>query len=529
MKRDLGSLAATPYDVVIIGGGIYGAAIAWEAALRGLSVALVEQSDFGGGASANSLKTIHGGLRYLQSADFRRMRHSIHERSTLLRIAPHLVQVLPVLVPTYGHGMKGKEALSAAIRVNDLLSYDRNRGLDASRHIPNAHMISKAETLKLAPGINEDGLTGGCIFYDAQAYNTERLTLAFLRSAENIGAVLANYTEAVAYLCEAGRVVGVRVKDRLSEATFEIRAKRIIVAAGAWTSTINGWLSNQPVQPRLAKAINVITRPLFNDYAVGVSGGGRLYFVSPWRGKAMIGTDYHLYNGNPDEMRVNDYEIDGLLRAVNEAVPSACLSRDDVTFVHRGLLPIDGVDSRGDVRLSKHPRIHDNGIGVISVEGVKYTTARGVAQHAVDLVFKSMERSAPPSVSASTPLYGGSLASIDDFVREQSADNPLQLSPEVIQHLVKNYGSEYRRVLTYYQRDDLPEALAILRAEIKHAVKREMALTLADVVLRRTELGSASAPSESYLRFAARIMSTEFGWTDDRIRREVDAVTAQYA
>ncbi len=528
MKRDLVSLAATTYDVVIIGGGIYGAATAWEATLRGLSVALVERGDFGGGASANSLKTIHGGLRYLQSADFQRMRHSIHERTTLLRIAPHLVHVLPVLVPTYGHGMKGREAMSAAIRVNDLLSFDRNRGLEASKHIPNAHMISKAETLALAPGINAQGLNGGCVFYDAQAFNTERLTLAFLRSAENIGASLANYVEAIEFLCAEEHVAGVRVRDQITSEVFEIRAQRVINTAGAWTSTIDGWLQADPPPPKLAKAINVVTRPLFKTHAVGVSGGGRLYFVSPWRGQSLIGTDYSLHSGDPTQPRVTEREVADLLAAINSAIPAACLTPDDVSFVHRGLLPIDGVDARGTVKLSQHPRIIDSGRGVISVEGVKYTTARGVAQHAVDLLFKSLERSSPPSVSAVTPLYGGALASFADFRQEQLAHNPHQLSISTVERLAMNYGSEYRRVLSYYERGDLPETLAVLRAEIKHAVKREMALTLADVVLRRTDLGSAAPPSESYLRFAARVMSAEFGWTDERITREIDAVRRHY-
>lgn len=528
MKRDLVNLAATTYDVVIIGGGIYGATVAWEAALRGLSVALIERGDFGGGASANSLKTIHGGLRYLQSADFRRMRHSIHERTTLLRIAPHLVHVLPVLVPTYGHGVKGREAMSVAIRVNDALSFDRNRGLDAAKHVPNAHMISRAETLALAPGINPDGLNGGCVFYDAQAYNTERLTLAFVRTAENIGAAVANYVEAVGLVCADGRVCGVRARDRFTGDVFEIRAQRVINTAGAWTSVVNGWLHADPPPPRLAKAINVITRPLFKTHAVGVSGAGRLYFVSPWRGHSLIGTDYALHVGDPATLRVTERDINGLLAAVNSALPAACLTPDDVTFVHRGLLPIDGVDMRGEVKLSTHPRISDSGRGLISVEGVKYTTARGVAQQAVDLLFKSLERSSPPSVSAVTPLYGGAFASFDQFLAEQSARNPHGLRPDTIKRLVLNYGTEYPNVLRYVERAELPEALAVLRAEIRYAVKHEMAQTLADVVLRRTELGSVAPPSESYLRFAARVMQSELGWTNERVLREIDAVQAHY-
>lgn len=528
MKRDLVTLAGTRCDALIIGGGIYGAALAWEAALRGLRVALIERGDFGGGASANSLKTIHGGLRYLQRADFARMRHSIRERKALLRIAPHLVHVLPVLVPTYGHGAKGREALMLATRINDWVSFDRNHGLDESKHIPNARMISPAETLALAPGIRADGLTGGCVFHDAQAYNSERLTLAFLRSAENIGAALANYVEAVGFVCEGGRVVGVKAQDRMTGELFEIRAARVINAAGAWAAGVENWQENPPPPRKLAKAINLITRPIFKNHAVGLTGGGRLYFVSPWRGCALIGTDYHLYTGDPSAMRVTESEIAALLDAINRAVPSACLKREDVTFVHGGLLPIDGVNARGDVMLSKRPRVEDNGRGVIHVEGVKYTTARGVAQRAVDVLFKSLGQSGSPSVSAVTPLYGGAIASFDAYLRDQVRADVHGLGETAITRLVMNYGADYPRVLTYFQRDDLPDALALLRAQIRHAVKHEMALTLADVVLRRTEMGSAAPPSESYVWFAARVMGAELGWTDERTRREVDGVRAIY-
>ena len=531
MKRDLAALAGTTYDAVIIGGGIYGATLAWEAALRGLSVALIEQADFGSGASANSLKTIHGGLRYLQHADIRRMRQSIRERSTLLRIAPHLVNVLPVLVPTYGHGMKGKEVMAVATRINDALSMDRNRGLDASKHIPNAHIISKAETLALAPGIRTDGLTGGCVFYDAQAYNTERLTLAFLLSAENIGAVLANYTKAVGFLRWGDQVMGVRAQDQLTGAEFEIQAKRVINTSGAWIDCVTDWLKPAGKPLRLAKAINVITRPLFKDHAVGLRGQGRLYFVSPWRGWSLIGTDYYPYTGDPSALRVTTAEVTALVAAINDAIPSACLTVDDVTFVHRGLLPLKPGSAPEDVQLSQHPRLIDHGVGLITVEGVKYTTAREVAVRAVDLLFKSLKRTPAPSVSDLTPLYGGALDSVEEYLHEQLDDPPHELSPPTIRRLVANYGSEYRRVIGSLDEtagDDAPETLRVLRAEARHAVRREMALTLADVIFRRTDWGSAAPLQESYLWFVARVMAGELGWSNGQIEREIDAVRAVY-
>src|SRR5512136_1521358 len=166
MHRNLKRLSQETYDLLIIGGGVNGLAAAWDASLRGLKVALVEKKDFGAETSSATLKIIHGGLRYLQHLDFVRMRESIRERSTLLRIAPHLVEPFPFLVPTYGHFMQGKEAMTAAVLVNELMSFDRNRRLpDPARKIPSGRMISKKECLDLAPGVSQAGLTGGMIFY----------------------------------------------------------------------------------------------------------------------------------------------------------------------------------------------------------------------------------------------------------------------------------------------------------------------------------------------------------------------------
>ena len=172
MDRDLTQLANHKYDLIIIGGGIYGACVAWDATLRGLSVALVEKADFGHATSANSLKTIHGGLRYLQQLDIKRMRESIRERRTLMRIAPHLVHPLPCLMPTYGHLTKGRAVMALALKVNDLVSFDRNRLEDPQKHLPKGRVISRQECLQLLPNIVREGLTGGAVWHDAQVYNS---------------------------------------------------------------------------------------------------------------------------------------------------------------------------------------------------------------------------------------------------------------------------------------------------------------------------------------------------------------------
>ena len=187
MRRDLKALSATLYDLIIIGGGIHGLSAAWDAALRGLKVALIEQGDFGGATSANSFKIVHGGLRYLQHLNFKRMRMSIGERSHLMRLAPHLVSPLPFLVPCYGHGIKGPEALRAALAVNDMVSADRNKHLDPAVHLPGGHLLSREGCLEQFPGLMANGLTGAAVFYDGQMYDSERLCLEFALSASDAG------------------------------------------------------------------------------------------------------------------------------------------------------------------------------------------------------------------------------------------------------------------------------------------------------------------------------------------------------
>src|SRR5918995_3005687 len=217
MVRNVKNLSNQTYDVVVIGGGIYGVCIAWDARQRGLSVALVEKGDFGGATSSNSLRVIHGGLRYLQQGDIRRVRRSIYERSAFMRIAPHLVRPLPILIPTYGRSLRGKQIFSLALFLNKLIGFDLN-----GREFPSSRIVSKKECLRLYPGVNERGLTGGVIVYDCQMSNSERLVLSFAHSAQIAGAELANYVECTDILSEAGRVSGVKARDTLTGDEFTV-------------------------------------------------------------------------------------------------------------------------------------------------------------------------------------------------------------------------------------------------------------------------------------------------------------------
>ena len=207
LKRCVLALTENEHDLVVVGGGIFGICVAWDAALRGLSVALVEQTDFAHAASANCFKIIHGGIRYIQHGDLYRIRESSHERSAWLRIAPHLVSPLPIAIPAYGNGFRGKALLRAGMGLYDLITWDRNQGIDdPGQRIPASYSISRQECLDRFPGLDSTGLTGAMIFHDGQMYSAPRLALSCLKSAVEAGAVAANYVEGIGLARHGNRV-----------------------------------------------------------------------------------------------------------------------------------------------------------------------------------------------------------------------------------------------------------------------------------------------------------------------------------
>lgn len=551
MQRDLSKLAKSSHDVLIIGGGIYGACTAWEAASRGLSVALVEQNDFGSATSANSLKIIHGGLRYLQHADLKRMRESIQERKNLLRIAPHLIHPLPILVPTYGHGIKGREAMKIALLLNDLISCDRNWPIqDASHHIPNGRVISKDECLKYLPGLDSEGLTGGAVFSDAQVYNSERLTLAFLHSADTAGAKLANYAAVTNFLRQGDRVTGAIVQDQLTGQCVEIQAKLIINTAGPWIHKIQGLAHSSSAtsgEVLLAKAVNLVVPKFIEQYAVGLSSktryrdtdavldkGSRFLFTVPWRQASMVGTWYFPYRQSPEDVSVSEIELQTCLEDINAAYPSANLSREDIAYVHCGLLPSNGISEKtGDVQLTKHYRLIDhrkNGLsGLLTVSGVKYTTARDVAQKVIDRAGQMLRIPLTPSQTHRTPIHGGHIRDMEALLKQAQQHSEAKLPFSVVQRLVYTYGTDHQMLLDTLKSTEQSPWEQLLTAEVQHAVRNEMAVHLTDVVLRRTDLGSAGKPKETDLAICANVMAAELGWNTAQKQSELEQVQAFYA
>jgi glycerol-3-phosphate dehydrogenase len=499
MRRDLIELGGVEHDVLVIGGGIQGACIAWDAALRGLRVALVERDDFGAATSANSLRIVHGGIRYLARGDFARMRDSIRERSALLRVAPGLVEPLPVLVPTGRAGVPGRVAFGAALALTHLLSPTRNLHLHPSRRIAAGRVLSRPECLRLFPALDPDTFSGGALWYDARMTRPERLTLAFVASAASAGAQVANHAEAEGFEVEGGAVRSVGVVDRLTGRRHEVRARQVVIAAGPWTETLAAragkGVARAPGIPGHALALNLVIGRRVADVAVGLrtssssegdpgGSGGRFLFLAPQERSTLLGTWYQVADDRADPGPALDRGAETLLAEFNRACPGLALSTNDVIGRQWGRLPLKaGLEPGPSATLAERPRVSwRSGPGpanLLTVEAVKYTTARAVAQDVVDVMLASMGLQPRACRTAETPLVGAELS---------PGDRP-------------------------------PLARRILRA-----AQEEMAVTLQDVVYRRTELGDPPGPDREAVERAARIVGDALGWDEGRRAAEEASV-----
>ena len=556
MQRDLRALADGDFDLVVIGGGVFGAATAWEAVQRGLSVALVERADFASYTSANSYKVVHGGIRYIQHGDVYRIRQSAGERSAFLRIAPHLVRPLPIAIPTYGYGMKGKAALRAGVSAYDLLTIDRNRGIDdPERRIPFGKGLSKAETLDLFPSLNADGLTGSVIFNDGQMLNPPRLVLAFVQSAVKAGAIAANYVEATGLIREGDKVVGIEARDVLSDAEFSIKAKIVLNAAGPYAEGFAakalGKAQSKATRVYSRDACFVVNRRLFDheialaaqgqthDPDAVISRGNRHLFIAPWRDYTLIGTWHVVWKKDPADIRVEDDELQSFIDEVQAGYPGLDLTRDDVGIWNCGLVPFgENEEGATHLRYGHRSSLIDHGEedgveNLMTLIGVRFTTGRYEAEKAIDIIAERLGMSRSPSQTSSTPLHGGDLASSIEAAHQKAIrDHGQHCSPDVLRSLLHHYGSNLDVVLK--DAAEKPNLLstvngsAVIAGQAMHAIRNEMAQTLGDIVFRRTDLATGSYPGEISLRQIANVVAPMLGWDKAAIETEIDRVKARF-
>jgi glycerol-3-phosphate dehydrogenase len=518
MIRHLARLADETFDAVIIGGGIYGLQAAHALVQRGLSVALLERRDFGGATSFNSLKTVHGGIRSLQHLDVADAREFVRERRALATFAPHLVRVLPFVVPTAWHPVRNRLAMAMFLRAYDLVASDRNDGLDPAVHLPASVTVGRREALDLNPLVDPSAVRGGAVWHDYQLHSPERFALALARTIDAAGGHLANYTEVRALLREGGRITGVHAADTTSGDTFDIRSRVVVNAAGPWSWKL---LESSGIRSRssdgFSLALNLVVdrRPL--PRAVGGLAGGRFLFLVPWRDRSILGTSHEGFVQAPGPAPTAA-DVDALLRDGQIAFPAARLTGDDVQLVHRGLLPARAHGSAHGALLKRSLVIDhqaDGVSGLVSVVGVRYTTARATAQLAAEQVCRLLGSNTTPPPPA--PLSGASFGGLDEYLRRHPSQH----------RLIARYGTLHAELPP----DPQPVAPGadVTRAEILYAVRSEMALTLADVVLRRTDLATGGHPGAPILRAAADIVASELGWTGERTADEIATVERELA
>jgi glycerol-3-phosphate dehydrogenase len=536
MTRDLARFSDRTFDVLVVGGGIHGLAVAYDAAQRGYSTALVEQGDFGSASSFNHAKTVHGGLRSLQSGDVLKARFSIRERRAMARIAPHLVEPLSFMMATTRKLTRSTWALRAGFLLDATIGADRNDGVLPRLRLPAGRVVSRAEYDRVFGANAREDATGGAVWNDYHMPESDRLTLAFARAAVNNGAVLANYVQAVEPLQVGGRVGGMLVRDRISGGEFPVAARLTVNAAGAHTRPFMQTFGATAPYP-LLKAMNVVTTRPAGPMGIGApTSGGRLLLVMPWHGRMLIGTSHSNDAALPDDAAVSVAELDAFVEEINSAFPVLHLSVADVALVHRGVVPAEA-DRHGVLGLMGHHRVHDHasdGVeGALSVVGVKYTTGRGVGEQVVDLVGRKLDGRARPCRTGTTRLPG---ADFDDVSAERGRAHEATREwwpAEVAHAVVATHGTAWAEVAAIARadstlRDPLPGTL-VPAAAIVHAVRREMAITLQDVLLRRTGVGSAGVPGDGVVDACAAVVAAECGWDSARVTQEKADVRAFYA
>jgi glycerol-3-phosphate dehydrogenase len=522
------------YDLIVIGGGITGAAVAYEAASQGFSVALVEKGDFGAATSAATSKLIHGGMRYLANYEFGLVRESLRERKTLENIAPNFVYPVPFLVPLYSRGPRVKWLIKTGMILYDLLSYDKAFTWDGSKKIPLHRSLSPQQVLDQEPVVDPDGLTGAILYYDCTNLVPERLTLAFIKSAVKHGAVVSNYAQVENFIRQAGKVRGVVVRDLLRQKIHSLGAKLVINCGGPWADLLLAIAggNREDKQIRRSEGIHLVTPLLTQHYSVGgLTPSGRACNLIRWRGHTLIGTTDHEYIGDPDQYRVTREKIEEYITEVNGAFGGKDLVKySDVLFAYGGLRPLVDDQTESTYKTSRKYEIYDNqkdGLpGMITVEGGKYTTSRNLAENVLKTVHEKLGTGRRKSITTRSFLSGCEIIDMDAFVSQ--AKSTYREYPETtVDYLARLYGTELEAVMQLARSNRrLAEPYnpdGEMGAQVLHAVRQEMARSLTDILLRRTGIATLGSPGIPILEEVATLAAVELNWSLARVDCELEA------
>jgi glycerol-3-phosphate dehydrogenase len=524
-----------PLDVLVIGGGIVGTGIARDLALRGLKVALVEQHDLASGTSSRPTRLIHGGLRYLEMFDFALVRTDMREREMLLRLAPHLVQPLRFLMPMYRRGVLYRAKLQAGMQLYDALSFDKS--------LPTRQWLNKRQLLRVEPGLNPTGLQGAWQFYDGQVSLVERLVIENALDAAAEGTEILTYAPAVRFARDetGGAVTGAIVRDSFSGREITIRARLTINATGPWLDlTTAGIRANKRPLLRLTKGVHLVT-PAATRHAhvLFAERDGRLFFVIPWLSYSLVGTTDTDYVGDPAAAAATAEDVEYLIDEARRAFPSAPL--DEIYYTYAGVRALVRIEHVREGKVSRKHALHDHArrdgvAGIVSVVGGKVTGYRAIAEEVGDLVARRLDAPRAESTTEQRRLPGGHLDDLDSYVTSDvwPRAQALGLDREQAQHLGSVYGSLAPRVLERVERDPSLAARVCsnqptIAAQLVHAVEEEWALSLGDVLLRRTPLGLEAGQALDCLDAAVEVVAPLLGWDAAERSRQVDAYRREIA
>lgn len=506
------------FDLIVIGAGINGAGVARDAAMRGLKVCLLDKGDIGGGSSSASTRLIHGGLRYLEHWEFGLVRESLRERETLLRIAPHLVKPLQILIPIYKQARRGPLQIRAGMILYDLLSYDKE--------LPRHRMLSHDETMRFAPGLNSDGLRSAAVYHDAQVEFAERLVLENVLAARESGAVVITYARVTRLTVVNGKPTGVEFIANGERRS--VAGDFIINAVGPWVDEL---LETAKTSNRLigaTKGSHIVVAPFRQAPATTIYAeahtNGRPFFIIPWNSNYLIGTTDIHFNGNPDQVRSDESEIDYLISETNHVLPEAGLTKNDVLYSYTGLRPLPFTDLADEQKITRRHfiRQHHHFDNLVSLVGGKLTTYRSLAEESIDLTFSKLGKTSPPCKTAQTALPGGEgfNSFANDFVTSSS------FSRQIEERLLRIYGTRAASVVETCRRSpELSRPLGsstVLAGEIVFAFEQELAQTLTDCLLRRTMAGFNADLFIGSDQEAAKIGKRLLGWNDEKAEKEVE-------
>lgn len=532
LKRFIEEEDPEKFDLIIVGGGITGAAVAYIAAARGLSVALFEKKDYGGATSAATSKLIHGGLRYLANGELKLVRESLRERRILGNIAPNFVYPVPFIMPMYKRWRGNIWKMLIGMSLYDLLSYDKKDTWDRSKRLQNHRLINHRKTIRVEPNLMMKGLRNAFYFFDYQSIFPERLTLAFIKSAAEYGARVSNYSPVEGFIFgEAKKIAGVRVKDLFTGKTKEVHADLVINCGGTWADKILNLATGAEIPTQRVKrseGIHIITKKIAGHHVVSMqkADGGHM-MIMPWREHSLIGTTDKEFLGDPDDYRVSMESIDEIIANVNNNFGRK-ISREDIIHAYGGLRPLVDDQTKGSYKTSRKYEVNDNAVdgigGMITVEGGKYTTSRSLAREVLKMISTKLNRVLSDAVSDNLYLSGCEIRDMKQFMIRQHL-NYKDFSHSTVEYVSRNYGTE-SQVVFRIAREDHRFAEVIsqdgeILAEVVYAIQYESARTLRDIMLRRTGTGTLGNPGKAVIDRIASLAADLLGWNAGKREEEI--------